>query len=209
MINRAIAPSTTFHRWRALQPATRPVNAYNFALQSPDRVRHLIQMGSPAGPTILGIPAIFRLLSLPIPVFLLKKALLPTVAKARDMFAEIGHKAAIDAGTIPDMVFEWYSALLANTNTMQHLVREVRAVATPFGYRSVGRIDDGALASLTVPTLYLWGDNDPFANPELADALCALTPGATIEHFEGFGHTLWYDDPPAIAERVRAFFSKA
>ena len=55
-------------------------------------------------------------------------------------------------------------------------------------------IPHALLASLNAATLYLWGDSDPFANPVLADALCALTSGATIEHFEGFGHTISYDD---------------
>ena len=65
--------------------------AYNFALAHPDRVRRLIQMGAPTGPTILGLPTMLRLLSMPIPVFILKNALRPDAAKARDMFGEIGH----------------------------------------------------------------------------------------------------------------------
>ena len=61
-------------------------------------------------------------------------------------------------------------------------------------------IPHALLASLNAATLYLWGDSDPFANPVLADALCALTSGATIEHFEGFGHTISYDDRVSLRE---------
>ena len=184
--------------------------AYNFALAHPDRVRRLIQMGAPAGPTILGVPAIFRMLSMPIPIFILKKALRPDAAKARDMFGEIGHEAAIEAGAIPDVVFEWYSKLLCETDTLQHLVfpylREIRAIASPFGYRRSAKIRDDVLVEMSTPVLHLWGDDDTFASPEKADALSGMTPKAQIEHFKSFGHLLWYDDPVMIAERVRTYF---
>lgn len=179
--------------------------AYNFALAHPDRTRSLIQLGSPAGPPALGIPAIFKLLSLPLPRFLARKALRPDTEEAREMFREIGHGRAIDSGSIPGVVFEWYSSLLRNTDTVEHLLGEIRAIASPLGYRANARLDAEALGTIQTPLLYLWGDNDTFATPERADALAALTPSATIEHYQGFGHVLWYDDPKAIADRIRAF----
>ena len=181
--------------------------AYNFAMAHPNRVRRLIQMGAPLGPTVLGMPTIARLLSMPIPIFILKKALRPDVDKARDMFGEIGHEAAIEAGAIPDVVFEWYSKLLCETDTLRHLVHEMRSVASPFGYRRSAKIRDYALAQMSTPVQYLWGDNDTFASPDKADALNSLSPNTQIEHFASFGHVLWYDDPVMIADRVRTFLS--
>jgi pimeloyl-ACP methyl ester carboxylesterase len=179
--------------------------AYNFALAHPDRTTSVIQLGSPAGPALLGIPVIFRLLSLPLPRFLASRALRPDAEEARNMFREIGHGEAIDAGAIPDVVFEWYSSLLRNTDTAAHLLGEIRAIATPLGYRPNARLDKTALGAIRVPTLYLWGNEDTFSSPERADALAALTPSATIEHYQDFGHVLWYDDPETIAGRIRAF----
>jgi pimeloyl-ACP methyl ester carboxylesterase len=179
--------------------------AYNFALAHPDRTTSLIQLGSPAGPSVLGMPAIFRLLSLPLPRLLSRKALRPDTEEAREMFREIGHGSAIDTGSIPAVVFEWYSSLLCNTDTVEHLLREIRAIASPLGYRGNARLDEDSLGAIGVPLLYLWGDEDTFSSPERADTLAALTPAATIEHYEGFGHVLWYDSPKAIADRIRAF----
>lgn len=181
--------------------------AYNFALAYPGRLGKLIQMGSPAGPAILGLPPIFRFLSLPVPSARIKKALSPSPEKAPGMFKQIGHGRSIAAGIIPDVVFDWYSALLRNTDTAVNLLGEVRAIASPLGYRSSAKLTSVQLANLRPPTLYLWGDDDAFSTPAKADALCAFTPGAAIEHFEGFGHLLWYDDPGAVAARVRAFLS--
>jgi pimeloyl-ACP methyl ester carboxylesterase len=181
--------------------------AYNFALAHPARVPSLIQLGSPAGPALLGMPAIFRFLSLPLPRFLSKRALRPDAEEAEKMFRQIGHAAAIDKEAIPDVVFEWYSSLLCNTDTAAHLLGEIRAIASPLGYRAGAKLDEDALGSLRPPLLYLWGDEDGFSGPDRADSLAALTPGATIEHFPSFGHVLWYDDPARIAERIRAFTS--
>ncbi len=179
--------------------------AYNFAKARPAHVRALIQLGSPGGPAVLGMPAIFRFLSLPLPRVMVHKALRPDVAEARKMFTQIGHGAAVASGAIPDVVFEWYASLLNHTDTVEQLNREVRAIATPLGYRPSGKLDDGAIATIDQPVMYLWGDRDTFATPASADRLAALTPGARIEHFADFGHVLWFDDPALIAARIDDF----
>ncbi len=181
--------------------------AYNFALAHPEHVSAVIQLGSPGGPATLGMPAIFRFLSLPLPAAMVSRALRPDVAEARKMFVDIGHGAAVDRGAIPGIVFEWYASLLNHTDTVEQLNREIRAIATPFGYRRSGKLDDAAIATVAPPLLYLWGDRDTFATPVAADRLAALTPGAEIEHFTDFGHVLWYDDPVLLAERVDDFLA--
>jgi pimeloyl-ACP methyl ester carboxylesterase len=40
---------------------------------------------------------------------------------------------------------------------------------------------------------------------EQGDRLADLSPNAHIEHFQSFGHILWYDDPALIAGRISAF----
>lgn len=181
--------------------------AYNLALSEPQRVRSLVQLGAPGGPSVLGFPAIFRFLSLPLPKAMAQRALRADPGEARDMYKQIGHEDSITAGTIPEIIFEWYSSLLNNTETVVHLLREIRSIATPFGYRQTGRVADSRLAALTQPTLYLWGDQDAFAKPGQANQLAALTPRATIEHFEGFGHLPWYDNPTLIASRIEEFLA--
>lgn len=181
--------------------------AYNLALSAPKRVRSLILLGAPGGPSVLGLPPIFRFLSLPLPKAMARKALRPDPDEARDMFKEIGHEDSIAAGAIPDITFEWYSSLLNNTTTLEHLLGEIRSIATPFGFRRTAKITGADLGQLTQPILYLWGDHDPFATPEEADRLASLTPQAAIEHFESFGHLPWYDDPALIAGRIEEFLS--
>jgi len=181
--------------------------AYNFALAQPQRVRSIVQLGSPGGPTVLGMPTMFRFLSLPLPGPMVNRALRPDPKEARKMFADVGHEAAVASGAMPDVIFDWYASLLCDTDTVPNLLHEIRAIASPLGYRGLAKLDDEAIASIRQPLLYLWGDNDPFAKPERADALAALGSNAMIEHFEDFGHLPWYDDASLIAGRVDEFLS--
>ncbi len=183
--------------------------AYNLALAHPDLVRRLILIGAPAGPATLPMLKIFRVLSLPFPVFLLKNGLKPDTEGARAMYAEIGHQASVEAGVIPDVVFQWYASLLSNTDTLEHLVREIRAVATPFGYRRRTVLDDETLGRIATPMLYLWGSEDPFAGPADGDELCRVTGNARIEHLPGFGHLPWYDDATIVSNQIRSFLAPA
>jgi pimeloyl-ACP methyl ester carboxylesterase len=181
--------------------------AYNLALSAPQRVRSLILLGAPGGPSVLGMPAIFRFLSLPLPRFMAHRALRPDPDEAREMYEQIGHAESIAADAIPEVNFEWYSSLLNDTNTLENLLGEIRSIATPFGLREKSKITDADLARLTQPTLYLWGDHDSFAKSDKADKLAALTPHASIEHFASFGHLPWYDDPRLVAGRIEEFLT--
>lgn len=184
--------------------------AYYLAIDAPHRVRRLVQMSGPAGPLSLRMPGIFRPLSV---MHLLpgasRFAPRPDVEQAKAMYRDIGHGPSIASGAIHEAWFPWYSALLCHTDTMAHLFEEVRALATPFGYRGGRGLTDAELAGLAMPVLYLWGTEDPFGSPDEGAALAALTPGARFERFEGMGHIPWMDSPEIIARRLRAFLDEA
>jgi 2-hydroxy-6-oxonona-2,4-dienedioate hydrolase len=179
--------------------------AYNLALESPTRVHRIVQMGFPAGPDSLPMPAIFRILSIPVIPLLGAFGMRPDPEKTRGMFREIGHGHSVDAGVIPDVMYDWYSSLLCHTDTLLHLLGEIRAIATPLGFRRSARISETDLHRLEPPVLYLWGDQDNFATPEQAERLASLTRGAAIERFSTAGHLPWLDDPNGIAERLVTF----
>jgi 2-hydroxy-6-oxonona-2,4-dienedioate hydrolase len=179
--------------------------AYALALESPARVRSIVQMGAPAGPVALPMPPIFRVLSIPVIPLLAGSGMRPDPEKARAMTRDIGHGPSIDRDLIPGVLFEWYSSVLCRTNTLLHLLGEIRAIATPFGLRKAAAISDVELGEIEQPLLYLWGDHDIFATPQEAEHLCSLTRGAAIERFPDAGHLPWFDDPEGVAERLRAF----
>ncbi len=180
----------------------------NLALARPERVRRVLLIGSPGGLASLPYPAVIRGLSLPIPAFLLARALRPDSSGAREMFAQIGHDESVRAGAIPPVVFDWYSALLRHTDTLPNLAREVRAIATPVGYRARATLAPRDLAGLSRPVDLVWGGRDPFATPAQADA-AATVMGARVEHHPGLGHLPWMDDPALVADSMRALLGPA
>jgi len=64
------------------------------------------------------------------------------------------------------------------------------------------------LGSLAIPTLVIWGEQDPWLAPRFADAYGARLPGAKVEHIAGAGHWPWLDQPRVI-ELVAQFLAGA
>jgi pimeloyl-ACP methyl ester carboxylesterase len=82
--------------------------------------------------------------------------------------------------------------------------------ATLNWYRALFRQDlpMPAAASLTSPTLVLWGDKDPYARPELANESAALCADARVVHFANAGHWLAHDEPAAVRDQLLNFLSR-
>lgn len=68
---------------------------------------------------------------------------------------------------------------------------------------------EGRLAALAVPTLLLWGADDPFAPIAGAHRLQREIPHAELEVLAGTGHFLVDDRPDAYAEALVAFLRRA
>jgi pimeloyl-ACP methyl ester carboxylesterase len=77
-------------------------------------------------------------------------------------------------------------------------------------YRALFRQDLPApgAASLTTPTLVLWGDRDPFAGPELAEKSAALCVDPQVVHFPDAGHWLPHDEPAAVQAQLLRFLRR-
>jgi pimeloyl-ACP methyl ester carboxylesterase len=74
-------------------------------------------------------------------------------------------------------------------------------------YRALFRQDlpVPAPGSLKPPTLILWGDLDPFAEPGLAEASAALCAEARVVHYPDAGHWLPHDKPEAVRREMLGF----
>ena len=68
---------------------------------------------------------------------------------------------------------------------------------------------DGQLAALGVPTLLLWGENDPFAPVAGAHRLKREIPDAKVVLLEDSGHFLYADEPERAAAEVAEFLAES
>lgn len=65
----------------------------------------------------------------------------------------------------------------------------------------------GDLASITAPTLVLFGKGDQFVPHANSETIAKLIPGARIVGIEGAGHELTIDRPEEALEEIRKFIS--
>ena len=85
--------------------------------------------------------------------------------------------------------------------TQRTILRLVRSAAgTPQGRSGAGHTGNGSGIGLLRPVI-IWGEEDPWYPPALADAYAARLPGASVERIAGAGHWPWLDRPEVV-ERV-------
>lgn len=174
--------------------------AFRAAVAHPERVGRIVQLGWSLGAPTGRLPLLMRLASLPGAGRLM--AAMPVNERVvRSMFRQIGLKEALEAGRIPQAVIDTYVALLRDTDTMAN---EVAIGGGASLLELVGRLEltDEILAGVRAPTLFLWGDRDPFGGPDDARAFVRRIPGAELQLVPGAGHAVWLDDLELAVDTV-------
>jgi haloalkane dehalogenase len=67
---------------------------------------------------------------------------------------------------------------------------------------------DGALASLDVPTLIVWGALDRFSTVKMAHRFHAEIPGSELVVFDQAGHFVWEDAPDQAVGTLVEFLER-
>ncbi|RBY86513.1 alpha/beta fold hydrolase [Blastococcus sp. TF02A-30] len=81
------------------------------------------------------------------------------------------------------------------------LTRSMRGLIT--SYLRVGRANAWRMAaSLSQPTLVIWGDRDKLVDPALAPRLAAVVPDSRLRLLEGIGHVAMLEAPEPTARAV-------
>lgn len=84
--------------------------------------------------------------------------------------------------------------------------------AAPFGFPDEPPRPDADLLArplrIDVPTLVLWGLDDPVLLPSLLNDLPALVSNLSIERVEGAGHGLIHERPDWVAAQIQAFSTR-
>ncbi|WP_062522620.1 alpha/beta fold hydrolase [Demequina silvatica] len=170
------------------------------AARRPDLVRSVILEGVPA---IRGmrLPTQLRMTALT-PVARVVASHRVNEADLRRSFRAMGHGDLLDAGGPPAEEFAWRMALSRYTDTYWHELALIRRTATWRGLRPEWIAGRTELEGLTMPSLWIVGDRDPFATPERVRAWARHAPRSTVEVKAGSGHQPWLDDPAGHAALV-------
>ncbi len=175
-----------------------------YTLSRPERVVGLVLEGCPALVEGMVVPAFMKSLTYPVLRWLIPR--LPTTRSyARKMLRDIGHAAAVADGRISEPFIAWYVALVNDTDTMQHDVALINRVLVGGRMHPEYILKDADIQQVTIPTLWLWGEDDPFGDVDLGQR---IHRGMSHSHFMGFpnsGHLPWLDASEEHAKAVRAF----
>ena len=159
--------------------------ALELALARPERTASLTLADS-AG---LGreISLVLRLGSLPL---LGEYARRPTLKGVRNLVRWLVH----DPNLVDEDELPLRLSYLKREGSAQALLRFLRTGVGLFGQRPATR-RDAVLPSVSVPTLIVWGAQDPLFPVRQAERAAHAIPGATLEVFDRCGHWPQYEHP--------------
>jgi len=168
--------------------------AFRGAAKIPQRVTKLIEYSWLIGAPCASVPFLARLGALPGMQELAAK--LP-MSRGAVKFAlkQVGLKKAFESGVFDDVALDWAHSLLSQTNTMANELASIPKVFTPIkGQNDEILHSDQLLSKLTMPVLFLWGENDPNGGADIGRAFAPRLPDAELVIVPGAEHAPWLDD---------------
>ena len=171
------------------------------ALDRPERVSTLVQLGSTALLTGTMAPLPMRLLSVPVLNRLMLAAERPSPEQARKFLARLGHDEAVIDRQLPEEFFEMLAASQELPDYATAWSTLVERCLTLRGAVPDVRLETEELRRVRQRTLFVWGESDVFGGPEIGELAARLMPRAEIAAVPG-GHLPWLDEPEVSAEAV-------
>ncbi len=178
--------------------------ALYYALRHPTQVRRLVLLGAPG--------AAFGETRVP---FMMRLAALPGVGRSafsrQVSLEQYGRNSALTLGkgTVdgwpPELVeVGWYASQRAAFAAT--LPAYYRAITGLFRTKRSAIVSYAELATLAMPVLGVWGDEDVFLTPERGAPSARAIPDLE-EVVLHAGHAPWLNEPDAVAAAVRAFLA--
>ena len=172
--------------------------AFWLGLDRPERVKLHAQMGCPALILSTSAPAFMRLSGVP-----LVGNLVHNMAKPKDMAATreglkfMGHSpAARSQMTAEDVEFFFEMYRLP---TYDQAWKSLMQTVVPMGRPNARyALKEDTLRRVQQPVQFVWGDNDPFGDLDVAQRVCDILPNAGL-HTVASGHLPWLDMPGEVA----------
>ena len=172
----------------------------------PERVQRMLQFGWPMGAPNPKMPGFFRFSAAP-GVSAVMGSVPPNERSVRTLFGLLGHGPSIADGRITTFDLTAYLSLLRDTETMRNEMAAARAIMSWSGKLHPHLLPDDLLSSITTPTLFVWGENDPFGGDAVARRLVDRMPDAILEMLPGAGHAPWLDELDYCAGAVTRFLN--
>lgn len=180
--------------------------ALQYTLHRPERIDKLIQEGCPALVEGMAIPDFMKSMTYPILRWLIPK--LPTSRSyAKKIMKDIGHAYSVENNRLSEIFIEWYVSLANHTDTMKNDVAVINNVLAGGKLNPEYVVPDREIAKITNPTLWLWGEDDPFGGIGIGKRIHSKMKKSEFISFKNSGHLPWLDRPREHAARIKEFIS--
>lgn len=178
-----------------------------FAVRHPHLVRTLTLDGTPAIDG-MRLPAMMRAAAVPALAGMVARRPVKESDFKRSL-RNMGHSDVFDEGPLSAADVAWRIALANHTHTFANEFALLAKVASWRGLRAGWVPGRAEVAGLTVPSLWVAGDQDPFASADRVKRWAGNAPGATWRYLPGAGHQPWLDDVRAHARMLEEFWEQA
>jgi pimeloyl-ACP methyl ester carboxylesterase len=177
------------------------------AAAHPDRVDRLVEYSWLIGAPMDKVAMPMRMAAIPaIRAMTTKMPITPRIVKT--LLSQIGLKRAINTGAFTSEMLDWTVSLMRDTNTLANDLRASPRIVTPIkGLNRQVLLTDDLLARISMPTLFLWGDEDPNGGAKVARTFVPRLPNAELEIISEAGHAPWIDDLARCTSKTREFLS--
>jgi pimeloyl-ACP methyl ester carboxylesterase len=171
-----------------------------YALAHPERVTRLVLLGAP--PLLTGTRVPPPMLAVATPTVGRPPQMPPpsreTVVQSMGVMGE--------ADTIVDYPEQIEALVAAGSDQLAAgaSLAELRAAIAPTGWQPTLALRLDELRELTVPTLLIWGEQDPLGGADVARTTAATIPHAQLEVVSA-GHAPWLRHPDRVAALVNNF----
>ena len=177
-----------------------------YALARPARVKRLVLLAPPVLPKTR-CPLPIRLMATPVVGELIARVAPPTPKSVLRVAGFMHEKGTL--ATHPHLV-DLFVATGRDPTADRTGRAEARVFASPVallspsGFRRRSRVRREELGQVTMPTLVIWGAQEPLGRPSVARAATELMPRARLEVLRG-GHAPWLGHPSQTATTVLDF----
>lgn len=121
---------------------------------------------------------------------------------AAPILGELLRRSVADEAHMPDKLVARYLAPYVGEEGLNHLLLLARSIDDE-------DMEDIDLRLLSQPTLIVWGDQDPWVTPKLADKLGELIPGSRVIHIPGVGRLVPEEAPETVVSLLLEFIGAA
>jgi pimeloyl-ACP methyl ester carboxylesterase len=174
--------------------------AMQFAYLFPQRVERLVLVGS--GGLGQEVSALLRALSLPGAEAVLPLVALPVIRDFVPRVARLLGRAGLRPAPVAEEMWRAYASL-ADADARLAFVHTLRGVVDVSGQRVSA--NDRLYLAAEIPTLLMWGDQDPIIPVAHAHRAHAAMPGSRLEIFEGAGHWPHCEQPERFVRVLTDF----